>query len=30
VIYVAGIPWLRTLIWLAGLAGVVMVLLQLL
>jgi uncharacterized MAPEG superfamily protein len=30
VIYVAGIPWLRTLVWLAGLAGVVMVLLQLL
>jgi len=29
VIYVAGIPWLRTLAWLAGLAGVIMVLVQL-
>jgi uncharacterized MAPEG superfamily protein len=29
VIYVAGIPWLRTLAWLAGLVGLIIVLVQL-
>ena len=30
IVYVVGIPWLRTLVWTAGLAGMVVILLQLL
>lgn len=29
VVYVAGIPWLRTLVWTAGFAGILMILVQL-
>jgi uncharacterized MAPEG superfamily protein len=30
VVYVAGIPWLRTAVWTVGLAGILLILLQLL
>lgn len=29
IVYVAGIPWLRTLVWTAGLAGILVILAQL-
>ena len=29
VVYIAGIPWLRTLVWTAGFAGILMILAQL-
>ena len=30
VIYIAGIPWIRTIVWIAGLVGMLMILRQLL
>jgi uncharacterized MAPEG superfamily protein len=29
VVYIAGIPWLRTVVWTAGFAGILMILAQL-